>query len=193
MKRGSRAAMASSSRAQLRGRDDLALGVVGVGLDAPGTVKLIDLPPVHHEGNGLGRLAERDRQEAGGQRVERAGMAGLLGVEQARLTTATRWVEVMPTGLSSTTQPCTSHFLGAGPGCPPGSQWLGVSQLSSRSSSSWSWSIVGRWRASRGGPPRLSQQRVDALGIVEALVERGSADPARISVVHAMGDHRRRY
>src|SRR3954465_247306 len=32
----------------------------------------------------------------------------------ARLTTATAWVEVMPTPLSSTIQPLTSRFLGRG-------------------------------------------------------------------------------
>ena len=31
--------------------------------------------------------------------------------ENSRFTTPTAWVEVMPTGLSSTTQPCTSRFL----------------------------------------------------------------------------------
>ena len=30
-----------------------------------------------HERHGLGRLAERDRQHAGGERIERAGMAAL--------------------------------------------------------------------------------------------------------------------
>jgi hypothetical protein len=36
-----------------------------------------------HERHGLGRLAEGDGQDAGGKRVERAGVAGFLGVEQA--------------------------------------------------------------------------------------------------------------
>jgi hypothetical protein len=38
-------------------------------------------------------------------------MAGLGGIEQARLTTATAVVEVMPSGLSSTSQPCTGSPL----------------------------------------------------------------------------------
>ena len=46
-------------------------------------MKLVGLAAVHHERNGLGRFAERDRQEPGGQRIERAGMAGALGLEQA--------------------------------------------------------------------------------------------------------------
>jgi len=40
------------------------------------------LGAVHHIGHGLGGLAESDRQHAGGQRVERAGMPGLLGLEE---------------------------------------------------------------------------------------------------------------
>ena len=38
----------------------------------------VGLAAVHHERHGLGRLAERDRQTAGGERIERAGMAGAL-------------------------------------------------------------------------------------------------------------------
>src|SRR6185312_3129351 len=44
--------------------------------------ELIHLGAVHHIGHGLVRPAERDRQHAGGKRVERAGMPGLFGLEQ---------------------------------------------------------------------------------------------------------------
>ena len=46
------------------------------------TVKMIGLAAVDHERHGLGRLAERDRQAAGGERIERAGVAGALRREQ---------------------------------------------------------------------------------------------------------------
>ena len=59
-----------------------ALGIVGVALLAPAHGEAIALAAVHHEGDGLGGLAERDRQAAGGQRIERAGVAGALGREQ---------------------------------------------------------------------------------------------------------------
>ena len=45
-------------------------------------VKPIGLVGIHQKGDGLGRLAESDRQDAGGQGVEGARMAGLLGVER---------------------------------------------------------------------------------------------------------------
>src|SRR4051812_49846993 len=60
-----------------------ALGIVGVALLAPGDREAVALAAVHHEGNRLGGLAERDRQAAGRQRIERAGVAGALGLEQA--------------------------------------------------------------------------------------------------------------
>src|SRR5664279_1385144 len=63
--------------------DGAAFGVVGVPFLAPAHGKLVELAAVHHEGNGLGRFAERDRQAAGGERVEGASMAGALGREQA--------------------------------------------------------------------------------------------------------------
>ncbi len=61
---------------------DAAFGIVGVALLAPAHGEPVDLAPVHHEGHGLGRLPKRDREQARGQRVERAGMAGALGAEQ---------------------------------------------------------------------------------------------------------------
>src|SRR5665213_1572449 len=60
---------------QLAGSDDPALGIVGVPLLAPGDRKAIALAAVHHEGDRLGGFAEGDRQAAGGERVERAGVA----------------------------------------------------------------------------------------------------------------------
>ena len=43
----------------------------------------IGLLALLHEGDRLRRFAEGDRQEAGGERIERAGVTGLLGVEEA--------------------------------------------------------------------------------------------------------------
>src|SRR5206468_7167267 len=60
-----------------------ALGIVGVALFAPGDREAVALAAVHHERNSLGGLAEGDRQAAGRQRIERAGVAGALGLEQA--------------------------------------------------------------------------------------------------------------
>jgi len=59
-----------------------AVGVVAVALLAPAHGKAVGLAAVHDEGNGLGRLAERNRQAARGERVERAGMARALAGEQ---------------------------------------------------------------------------------------------------------------
>src|SRR6266850_1203028 len=64
------------------GFDDPALGIVSIAFLAPGDRETIALATVHHERNGLGGLAERDRQAAGGERIEGAGMAGALGLEQ---------------------------------------------------------------------------------------------------------------
>ena len=82
VKRGSSARIASAvGRCSLRG-DDAAFGIVGIALLAPAHGEAIELAAVHDERNGLGRFAERDRQAAGGERIERAGMAGALGREQ---------------------------------------------------------------------------------------------------------------
>ena len=58
-----------------------------------------------HVRHGLGGLAQRDRQHAGSERVERAGMAGLVGLEQPLdlgdgfgRTHADRLVEHQPAG-----------------------------------------------------------------------------------------------
>ena len=68
--------------AQLAGLRRSALGIVGVGAGAPAHGEAVVLGAVDGVGHGLGRLAERDRQHAGRQRVERAGVAGLARVEQ---------------------------------------------------------------------------------------------------------------
>ena len=52
--------------------------VVGVGARAEAHGEAVFLAAVHREGHGLGRLAEGDRQHAGGERIERAGVAGLV-------------------------------------------------------------------------------------------------------------------
>src|SRR5260221_1735036 len=67
---------------QLAGFDDPALGIVGIAFLAPGNRKAVALAAIHSEGNGFGGFAQRDRQAAGGERVERAGVAGALGLEQ---------------------------------------------------------------------------------------------------------------
>ena len=68
--------------APVRSRNDRAFGVVAVGLRAPGHLEPIGLFAVLHVGDGFRRLAEGDGKDAGGDRVERAGMAGLLAVEE---------------------------------------------------------------------------------------------------------------
>src|SRR3569832_2430334 len=70
--------------ALVRRRGDLALDVVGVALLAPAHGEAIALAAVHDEGNRLGGFSQRDRQAAGGERVEGAGMSRTLGVDQAR-------------------------------------------------------------------------------------------------------------
>src|SRR5207248_9983675 len=70
-------------RPQFAGLRYPAFGIVGVALLAPGDREAVALAAIHHERNRLGRFAERDRQAAGRQRIERAGVAGALGLEQA--------------------------------------------------------------------------------------------------------------
>ena len=82
VKRGRIAAISDALGALVRAGDDLALGVVGRGLLAPADAEAIFLGAFLHDRHGLGRLAEGDRQHAGGERIERAGVARLLGVEQ---------------------------------------------------------------------------------------------------------------
>src|SRR6476620_239070 len=78
---------------------------------------------------------------------------------KARFTTATAWVEVMPTPLSSTSQPLTSRFLARG-------GRSGRSAFESRSS------VISLITRLGQVPLHLlaSQERVDAGRLVEALV-----------------------
>src|SRR5512144_1910826 len=57
-------------------------GVVGIALFAPTYGETIELAPVYHERNGLGRFAERDRQSTGSEWVERTGMTTAFCAEQ---------------------------------------------------------------------------------------------------------------
>ena len=69
-------------RAPVRTCDDLPFGVVGRAFLAPAHAKAVGFGPVLNDRHGLGRLAESDRQHARRERIERAGVARLLGVEQ---------------------------------------------------------------------------------------------------------------
>ncbi|KAI95994.1 hypothetical protein T281_02355 [Rhodomicrobium udaipurense JA643] len=70
-------------RASVARANGLAFRVVGVGLDAPADGEVVGLLAIDHMRDRLRRLAERDGQYAGRQRIERAGMAHLPRVEQA--------------------------------------------------------------------------------------------------------------
>src|SRR5262245_30607848 len=59
-------------------RHDSAFGIVGVGGGAEAQRETVLLVAFHSEGHRLGRLAEGDGQDAGGERVERAGVACFL-------------------------------------------------------------------------------------------------------------------
>ena len=91
-------------RAQRAGREHLALGVVGGARLAQAGGEAVVLAPFHDVRDGLGRLAQGQRQHAGRQRVEGAAVADLarLVIRRTRLTAA---VEVIPSGLSRHSQP----------------------------------------------------------------------------------------
>ena len=57
-------------------------GIVGVGGDAQPGHRLIGLARAKQAARDLGGLAETDRQQAGRERIEAAGMAALLRTEQ---------------------------------------------------------------------------------------------------------------
>ncbi len=61
----------------------LAFGIIGIGGLSELDLGVIGLGRAQQKAGDLGRLAEAQRQQAGGQRVEAAGMATLLGTEQA--------------------------------------------------------------------------------------------------------------
>src|SRR5436853_421544 len=67
---------------EIAGVDAPAFSIVGIALLAAGYRKAVTLAAVHHERNGFGGLAERDRQAARGERIERAGVARAAGLEQ---------------------------------------------------------------------------------------------------------------
>lgn len=64
-------------RAHLAFRDDLPLQIERIGLRAEGDGEVVNLVAVEHPAGELGRLADRDRQHPGRQRIERAAMADL--------------------------------------------------------------------------------------------------------------------
>lgn len=61
----------------------LAFGIVGIGGLAEHDLGIVGLGRPQQQASDLGRLAEAQRQQAGGERVEAAGVAALLGTEQA--------------------------------------------------------------------------------------------------------------
>ena len=82
VKDGRSALIASAVGRSVAARDDTALGIVGVAFLAPANRESIQFATVHHERNGLGGFAKRDRQRAGREWVERTGMARASRGEQ---------------------------------------------------------------------------------------------------------------
>ena len=71
-----------AGRARGARRDHGAFLVLAVGGGAPLNGEEVFLFGIHRPLAGLGGLAQRNRQDARGERVERAAMAGLLGIQQ---------------------------------------------------------------------------------------------------------------
>ena len=67
----------------VRRRDDIALGIQRIRTLTPFHREAVDLVALHRERHCLGRLTQRDRQDARCQRVQRSGMPGLLRIEDA--------------------------------------------------------------------------------------------------------------
>ena len=160
------------------------LGVVGVGLGAPAHDERVGLGAVLDDRHRLGRLAERDRQHAGSERIERAGVADLLGVEQAlqprhRLGRgdADRLVEIDPAVDLEARR--AAELLRA----RRGRRRLGFDVLAHRSPSLF---VVV---AQIARDARRSQQRVDRVMGGEGAVEL-EAQFGREFEIDAMGDHR---
>src|SRR5712691_3544369 len=93
-----------------------------------------------------------------------------------RFTTETAWVEVMPTGLSSTTQPCTSCFSRLR--CPFPSPGTGAARgaVSPASGGDEARFCIFASLIVAGAPEiafhlRRAQQLLDALRLAEPLVE----------------------
>jgi hypothetical protein len=82
------------ARPNIAGGDDLALQVQRVGLLAEADGEVVGFGRVEHSAGELGRFAQRDRQHARRQRIERPAMAdlglGLAGVAQGALDRADR-------------------------------------------------------------------------------------------------------
>ena len=70
--------------------DHLAFGIAGRGLHAQARDRLVGLVGIELQLAELGRRAEAQRQHAGRQRIERAGVARLLGAQQPLGTSAAR-------------------------------------------------------------------------------------------------------
>src|SRR3546814_14110100 len=68
--------------ALVTGVQTCALPIFGIGDDAQPRNRVVCLARAEQAPGDLGRLAEADGQQAGGQRVEAAGMAGLACAEQ---------------------------------------------------------------------------------------------------------------
>ena len=83
VKSGSLASISARGRPPVALRDRLPLGVVGVGLGAEADREAVLLAALDREGDGLGRLAEGDRKDAGRERIERAGMSRLRRLVEA--------------------------------------------------------------------------------------------------------------
>ena len=75
------------------------------------SVEAIDLAAVLDEGNGLGGFAQRDGEDAGRKRIERAGMAGLLGVVEPADLADSLGRATCPAGLSRMIQPETARLF----------------------------------------------------------------------------------
>src|SRR4029077_3222758 len=89
-----------------------------------------------------------------------------------RFATATAWVEVMPTGLSRTSQPLTSRFLGRGAGRGGGSRFAHSPEREPSLASSIVIAVIFSL------PVRVEvtadflgmEERVDARGLFECVV-----------------------
>ena len=71
-------------------RDRLAFGIAGRRGDAEADRRDVFLARVEQRLRELGRLAEAERQQSGGQRIERPGVAGLLGADRGASRAAAR-------------------------------------------------------------------------------------------------------
>ena len=137
----------------------LAVGIVGIGGDAEARDGVVGLARAEQAAGDLGRLAEADRQQAGGERIEAAGMAGLLGAEQDARTAAAPGWNSGPCGLSSSRMPSSvRNSYGA---C--GSRSSGAVGVRCRSGSCPRRSGVSAWKRASRQRPRMRTCRRFAL------------------------------